>query len=97
MGSDFKSKRSFNIFVVILISLFILLTLFSLVFHNHDILEEGGYDCPFYLISSQSLMSVTIIFTLLLILVELLRKIYLKSYIFSSILHSFPSNKSPPC
>lgn len=80
----------------VLILIFLFLTLFSQFLHNHNIIESENFDCPLYLFSSQSLMSVAFVFALFLILIEILREINTKMTVVHSILILLPDNKSPP-
>ncbi|MCK4890160.1 MAG: hypothetical protein KAS21_05585 [Candidatus Aminicenantes bacterium] len=96
-AGNFKEKLSGFFFFSGLILIFLFLTLFAQFLHNHSILESEDFDCPLYLFSSQSLMSVAFVFVLLLILVEILREIYTKVFDIHSILILLPANKSPPC
>ncbi|MEN8223215.1 MAG: hypothetical protein ABFR36_08140 [Acidobacteriota bacterium] len=80
-----------------LILIFLFLTLFAQFLHNHSILEQEEFDCPLYLFSSQSLMSVVFVFALFLILVALLREIFIKRSFVHLILIALPDNKGPPC
>ncbi|MEN8223362.1 MAG: hypothetical protein ABFR36_08905 [Acidobacteriota bacterium] len=94
---NFKGKLSPLFFFSGLILIFLFLTLFSQFFHNHSILEQEEFDCPLYLLSSQSLMSIVFVFSLFLILIALLREIFIKRSFVHLITVSLPDNKSPPC
>lgn len=91
-----KERLTGFFFLSGLIIVFLFLTLFSQFLHSHNILEKEGFDCPLYLFSSQSLMSVSFIFILFLILIELLREIFEKKIVPSYIEIVLPDNKSPP-
>lgn len=91
-----KEKLTGFFFLSGLIIIFLFLTLFGQFLHNHNILENEEFDCPLYLFSSQSLMSVVFIFILFLILIELLREIFIKRSFVHSISTLLPDNKSPP-
>jgi len=91
-----KRKLTGFLFLFGLITIFLFLTLFSQFLHSHNIFEKEELDCPLYLFSSQSLMSVSFIFILFLVLIELLREIQEKKIFFNSIQILLPDNKSPP-
>ncbi len=95
-GKGIKGKLTGFLFLFGLITIFLFLTLFSQFLHNHSILENEEFDCPLYLFSSQSLMSVVFVFILFLILIELLREIFVKRSFAYSISTLLPDNKSPP-
>jgi len=89
-------KKISGFFLVPLITVFIFLTLFSQSLHNHDILESEEYDCPLYLLSSQSLMSAGMVFFLILIFIQLLRELFEKRTAPAPIHILLPDNKGPP-
>ncbi len=92
-----KNRKFAEIFSLFgLITVFVFLTLFSQFLHNHGILESEGFDCPLYLFSSQSLMSVIFVFAIFLILVELYRENYKNKSSIQPYFISLPDNKSPP-